>query len=167
AIARELGLGAGSGTTNTVDPAGIALAAIKGMSEVVSEQQAIIDDKQTQIDALNERLERLEQLLVNEGKAQGLGLNGENATTSGSALRISPNPFSERTSITYQVNCACRVRLEVSTADGKPLKTLLDEQRAVGSYTFEWNTSDITPGMYFCTLLVDGKPSVKQAVKVN
>ncbi|MBK8340761.1 MAG: hypothetical protein IPK99_12555 [Flavobacteriales bacterium] len=65
------------------------------------------------------------------------------------------------------MNCACRVRLDVTTTDGKPLVTLLDENRSEGNYTYDWNTESIAPGMYICALVVDGKPTVKQAVKVS
>lgn len=124
----------------------------------VQEQQAIIDSKQAQIDALNDRLVIVEEKL---GLAPTTGALGGSQT-----LRISPNPFSDRTSITYTVHCACRVQLQVTGTDGKPVATLVNENKEEGTYTYDWNTSDIAAGSYICTLLVDGVPAVKQAVKV-
>ncbi|WP_343390404.1 hypothetical protein [Candidatus Amarobacter glycogenicus] len=36
-----------------------------------------------------------------------------------------------------------------------------------GSYQYEWNTADLAAGIYYVTLLLDGQPVVKKAVKVN
>jgi hypothetical protein len=35
-----------------------------------------------------------------------------------------------------------------------------------GPYQFNWETGDLTPGVYYVTLLLDGEPLVKKAVKV-
>lgn len=127
----------------------------------VQEQQSIIDDKQAQIDELSSRLAALEKQMGST-PATAPAFNG---ATEG--MTIAPNPFSDRTTITYAVGCDCRVQLQVTTADGKPLATLLDEQRAQGNYTHEWDTTGMAAGMYYCTLLVDGKPTVKRALKVT
>lgn len=131
----------------------------------VNEQQAIIEDKQSQIDALEDRMDRLEELLLGEaGKGR---MNPGSSTQELQSLSLSPNPFNDRTTIRYSVDCPCRVRLEVTTTDGKPIATVLDERREPGVYDHEWNTEHIAQGVYICTLVVDGKPTVKQAVKVS
>lgn len=127
----------------------------------VQEQQDIIEDKQAQVDALNARLSRVEELLA----AKGTSILA-NGTANGKQLTIAPNPFGDRTTITYVVNCDCSVQLDVTTAEGKPLTTLVSDKRSIGTYTYEWNTASIAPGTYYCTLIVDGMPTVKQAVKV-
>lgn len=127
----------------------------------VQEQQAIIEDKQAQIDALSARLSKVEDLLAMNGT-----MMPTNGTANGKQLTIAPNPFGDRTTITYLVNCDCRVQLDVTTADGKPLTTLVNDKRSLGTYTYEWNTASIAPGTYYCTLIVDGVPTVKQVIKV-
>ena len=54
-----------------------------------------------------------------------------------------------------------------NSADGKQLKVLQEANLAQGSYQYEWNTTDLAPGMYYVTLLLDGEPVVKKAVKVT
>ncbi|MBL7985303.1 MAG: tail fiber domain-containing protein [Flavobacteriales bacterium] len=126
------------------------------------EQQAIIQDKQEQIDVLNDRLQRIEQLLANNSSRSDPGV----AVRNQNMLSVAPNPFSDRTTITYSVSCECRVQLQVTGRDGKAIAVLVDSRLSEGVYTYDWNTADIAAGVYTCTLLVDGQPATEQAVKV-
>ena len=47
-----------------------------------------------------------------------------------------------------------------------PAITDQEGQRPAGDHRFEWNTSGLEAGMYYVTLLLDGQPVVKKAVKV-
>jgi hypothetical protein len=81
-------------------------------------------------------------------------------------LKIQPNPFNDRTTIYYELEGRGRVQLMVNSSDGKSLRVLHEAQVDQGTYQFDWNTSDLAPGIYYITLLVDGQPAVKKAVKV-
>lgn len=81
-------------------------------------------------------------------------------------LVIHPNPFTDHTTLSYFVPQAGKVSLQVSTSDGKPLGTLREEQAEAGAFTYEWNTSKLASGTYFCTFMLDGAVVVKRAVKV-
>lgn len=81
-------------------------------------------------------------------------------------LMIQPNPFNERTSVSFIIEEAGRAQLIVNSSDGKDLTVLQDTTLPVGEHRYEWNTSAIEPGMYYLTLVVEGKPVVKKAVKV-
>lgn len=157
------GLGHDSVSIGTIDPAGVALASIKGLNDIVME----LSDK------LEKALDRVEELELQQ-LAQGSELraccenrqNSESRSSSANSLQIAPNPFDDATRITYSVGCACRAQLQVNGSDGKLIASLVDRRLDVGMYTYDWNTSDIAPGVYICTLLVDGEPVMKQAVKV-
>ena len=126
------------------------------------EQQAIIEEKQEQLDVLKERIQKVEQLLTTNdhlGRLHGAARNQH-------MLTIAPNPFSDRTTISYSVSCECRVRLQVTGPDGKAIAVLVDSRLSEGAYTYDWNTADIAAGVYTCTLLVDGQPATEQVVKV-
>ncbi len=82
-------------------------------------------------------------------------------------LLISPNPFTDHTTVNYYVPQSARVSLQVSDGMGKPVSTLREEQAMAGSFTYEWNTQSLAPGTYFVALLVDGNVVVKKAVKVG
>ncbi|MCO5274339.1 MAG: tail fiber domain-containing protein [Flavobacteriales bacterium] len=81
-------------------------------------------------------------------------------------LVIQPNPFTDHTTLEYYVPQAGKVSLSISTSDGKPMGTLREEQAEAGAYTYEWNTSKLASGTYFCTYMLDGAVVVKRAVKV-
>lgn len=82
-------------------------------------------------------------------------------------LRIQPNPFNESTTVYYTLDRGGRTQLLANSADGRELRVLQDANVEVGSYQFEWNTASLASGMYYVTLLRDGQPVVKKAVKVD
>ncbi len=81
-------------------------------------------------------------------------------------LLVQPNPFTDHTTLQYYVPKTGKVSLQVSSSDGRTLGTLLEEQADAGAYSYEWNTTQLSPGTYFCALVVDGNVVVKRAVKV-
>ena len=42
-----------------------------------------------------------------------------------------------------------------------------NNHQSEGSYSIDWNTSDIAPGIYFYTLRVDGVEWVKKAIRIK
>ncbi len=81
-------------------------------------------------------------------------------------LHIHPNPFTERTTLHYRLERAGRMQLLANSADGKALKVLQEATLEAGAYQYNWETNELTPGVYYITLLLDGEPLVKKAVKV-
>ena len=82
-------------------------------------------------------------------------------------LLIIPNPVADLTTLEYYVPQAGKVSLSVSTSDGTPLGTLREELAEPGAYSYQWNTTKLAAGTYFCTYLLDGAVVVKRAVKVK
>ena len=140
----------------------------------MQEQQATIAEQNARLDAMEQDL----AACCESGRVmQGTG--GSNGTEPGDAtnelrasnpndqrLTITPNPFSEGTVIGYTLPKAGMVSLQVSDATGKSLFNLFEGQQTEGMQRYDWNTSFLAPGMYHVTLLVDGAPLVKKAVKV-
>jgi len=83
------------------------------------------------------------------------------------ALLIQPNPFNERTTLYYTLERSGRMQLMANSSDGKQLRVLQEANLEAGQYQHEWATSDLSPGVYYVTLLLDGEPIVKKAVKVQ
>ncbi len=54
------GLGVSDKLIDTIDPDGVALAAIQGLHDLVQERDAVIAKNEAEIAELRERLERLE-----------------------------------------------------------------------------------------------------------
>ncbi len=132
----------------------------------IQQQQATISQLQDQIN----------QCCASQGS--GMAPQGEGTTKSTSStaqnesdlqeqrLLVQPNPFTDHTTLQYYVPKSGKVSLQVSGSDGRTLGTLREEQADAGAYSYEWNTTQLAPGTYFCTLLVDGNVVVKRAVKV-
>lgn len=82
-------------------------------------------------------------------------------------LRIVPNPFNEPPMLYYTMERGGRMQLLANSSDGRELRVLREAVQEKGSYQFEWDTNTLAPGMYYVTLLLDGQPVVKKAVKVD
>lgn len=97
----------------------------------------------------------------------GMTGNGGVGTLQEERLLISPNPFTDHTTLSYYVPQAGRVSLQVTSSEGRPVSTLREEQADAGAFTYEWNTQSLASGTYFVALIVDGNVVVKRAVKVG
>ena len=82
-------------------------------------------------------------------------------------LRIAPNPFTDRTRLFCTLEHAGRMQLLANSTDGRSLMVLSEGQREAGEFQYEWSTEKLAPGVYYITLLLDGEPVVKRAVKVG
>ena len=90
-------------------------------------------------------------------------LNGKNTKL----FQNYPNPFSYSTKFNYTIAAPGNVELLIHTFTGQYVTTLVSEQQNEGSYTVNWDTADIPPGLYFYTLTVDGMEWVKKAIRVK
>ncbi|MBK6752757.1 MAG: tail fiber domain-containing protein [Flavobacteriales bacterium] len=82
-------------------------------------------------------------------------------------LFIIPNPVADLTQLRYTIATPGRTRLEVADGQGKRLEILEEAVREVGMFEYGWNTQDLAPGTYHCTLFVNNTFVVKKAVKVG
>ena len=63
-----------------------------------------------------------------------------------------PNPFNPSTKISWQSPVGSHQTLEVFDALGKEVVTLVDEYKLAGRYEVEFNTEDLSSGIYFYRL---------------
>ena len=96
------------------------------------------------------RLVRVEPLAAAKAVASAGGL-GSNA----------PNPFNSSTQIAYRLSSPGPVQLVVYNVLGQPVRTLVDESRAAGSYRVEWDARDqrgvlLSSGIYIARLSYPG-----------
>jgi hypothetical protein len=126
------------------------------------------------LEELRVRMDQMEQALAtccNRASGAELPLDpdeGLKSTEQGERLlRIDPNPFTDRTTLRYTLERGGRTMLLVNSSDGKQLQVLHEAAMQAGEYQQEWQTSHLAPGIYSVTLLLDGEPLVKRAVKVR
>jgi len=63
-----------------------------------------------------------------------------------------PNPFNPITKIKYSIPKSSQVSLKIFNTLGEELKTLVNEEKPVGTYEVNWNASNLPSGVYFCRL---------------
>ena len=78
-------------------------------------------------------------------------------------LQNYPNPFNPTTNIEYQIANSGFVSLKVFDVLGREAATLVNGQKSIGTYTVQWNASNLPSGVYFSRLTVqqqEGMPVV-------
>jgi hypothetical protein len=65
-----------------------------------------------------------------------------------------PNPFNANTTIEFQIPKYEFVNLKICNLLGEEVATLVSERLAAGSYTYQWNASDLATGVYLYRLSV-------------
>lgn len=68
-----------------------------------------------------------------------------------------PNPFNPETSIKYSLSNDAQVKLTVYDIAGREAARLVSEKQAKGNYDIKFNGGNMTSGLYFYRLDVDGK----------
>ena len=64
-------------------------------------------------------------------------------------LFIYPNPFCQKTAITYSCQLPSKVSINVFDVTGRLVNTLIDGAKKTGHYGLEWNAEGIASGVYF------------------
>jgi hypothetical protein len=83
-----------------------------------------------------------------------------------------PNPFIGSTKIKYTVGIEnmpanstdCLTRLVIYNLSGQQVATLVNENKAPGTYEVEWDASQFTPGVYFYSLQSGSFKDVKKLI---
>lgn len=84
--------------------------------------------------------------------------NDENAQipTGFKLLQNYPNPFNPSSEITFELPEAADVRLHVFDVLGRQISTLVNEKLSSGLHTSRFNASNLSSGVYFYTLEING-----------
>ncbi len=75
-----------------------------------------------------------------------------------------PNPFNPTAVISYQVSASSPVILKVYNMLGKEISTLVNENKAAGNYTVEFNAANLPSGMYVYRLQAGSFSETKKMV---
>lgn len=93
----------------------------------------------------------------------------EIASTSNLSLQVQPNPFTNRTAVTFAVSRSGMVHVNVYDAVGRHVSTLLNAHQDAGKHTVEWNGYDkngnaAAPGIYFMRMESQGEVQTARSV---
>ena len=78
-----------------------------------------------------------------------------------------PNPFNPSTTIEYDVPARAHIILKVYNALGQDVATLVDEERAPGSYSTVWDAKGVASGTYWSRMTADGRSIVQKMILVK
>jgi len=78
-----------------------------------------------------------------------------------------PNPFNPVTVIGYQLPVQSQVRLEVFDMLGRRIAVLVDEPQAHGTYSAEFDASNLASGVYLYRLQTGEAVQTRQMVLVK
>ncbi len=75
-----------------------------------------------------------------------------------------PNPFNPSTSISYSLPTRSHVTIRVYNLLGQHVARLVDEEKAPGEYTVEWNAGTLSSGVYFYRMTAGAFSETKKMV---
>jgi hypothetical protein len=75
-----------------------------------------------------------------------------------------PNPFNPLTHINYSLKTAGEVRMDLYDIRGNWVRSLVSGAKPVGSYEYVLDASDLSSGIYFYTMAVNGSAQTRKLV---
>jgi parallel beta-helix repeat protein len=82
-------------------------------------------------------------------------------------LKVYPVPFYSMTRISFILTQKSKVNLSVYDLSGRLIRNLLQREFNPGEYAYDWNTSDLPEGVYFCMLHNGYYPTRMKIIKMN
>jgi hypothetical protein len=74
------------------------------------------------------------------------------------------NPVINSNTIRYRVDATARINISVFDSQGKLVKVLSDKKQDKGTYSIEWDMSNLSKGLYYITVIKNG--TSKQTLKL-
>ena len=78
-----------------------------------------------------------------------------------------PNPFNPSTNISYEINQASDVRLEVFNMLGQNIATLVNEQKPAGQYIVSFDASGFSSGFYIYRITANGSQHIRKMTLIK
>ena len=76
-----------------------------------------------------------------------------------------PNPFDQRTELSFQVRKPADIRISIFDATGQWISTPVNGRYGTGEYTIPFEAADLQAGIYFCVMNSDNaSPAVQKWV---
>ncbi len=78
-----------------------------------------------------------------------------------------PNPFNPSTNINFSIKNPGLVSLKVYNTLGQEVATLLNEEKAAGTYTFSFDASKLSSGIYFYSITTGNFTATKKMILIK
>jgi hypothetical protein len=89
---------------------------------------------------------------IDMGAYEWNNVGEEELQVAGHRLQVSPNPAFGISVISYPLTAGRHVELTLNDITGKKIRTLVDEEQAIGEHTILFDTSGLPAGIYFIRL---------------
>lgn len=100
-------------------------------------------------------------VLIDINQQGAKGVSGDVTNLQG--IAVYPNPFTDLTSISYNVAAPATVTVVLYNQAGQEITTLVNNQmQLTGSYQITFDGTSLPSGAYFCQVIIDGKPQVEK-----
>ncbi len=159
----------------------ILVAGVNELNETIEAKDSQISELQEKLQSQSEKLAALQQQMAsmltvvqamqaktnsccNDGSTGSL-LAPNNTTEGVKLLQNTPNPFDTHTRVDFTLPTDAYVVLELSDAQGRPLRRLVDGQMNAGPQSIMLDGNSLAPGMYFYTVYANGEFITKKMVK--
>jgi endo-1,4-beta-xylanase len=83
----------------------------------------------------------------------GGGVEEQEENASGLKLYNTPNPFSSKTSIWFEIPEKSYVSLKIYNLSGQEILTIVSGDMEAGRHKIEWNAAELPSGVYFCRMV--------------
>lgn len=82
-------------------------------------------------------------------------------------ISISPIPVSNKATLYFNLKASEEITIDLYDTQGRKVKRLLSEKRAGGDNRLEFNTDDLTNGVYHCVIKAGGNSATENFVVIN
>ena len=144
----------------------------------ISSLQGQLQQQQQQLETLqNEMATFASSIQAMQAKTQNCCQNQNGNTETGSMINGGvdkkqmelgqnvPNPFDQSTRIDFTLPAEAQVILEISDAQGRPIRKLIDGQMSHGQHSFTFDGSGLASGIYYYTIYANGELLTKRMMK--
>ncbi|HRK00144.1 MAG TPA: T9SS type A sorting domain-containing protein [Ignavibacteria bacterium] len=104
--------------------------------------------------------------ILNEAGKAGIG-NTSGISDDYKLYQNFPNPFNPATIINYKINQSGFVTLNVYNLVGQVVKTLVNDYQEPGTYSRQFDASELSAGVYLYKLQVNNFTSVKRMTLIK
>ncbi len=82
-------------------------------------------------------------------------------------LDNNPNPFTSTTSINFEIPGRSYVGIKILDIVGRELQAVFEGELEGGSHSLEWNPKNLSAGVYFCLMEVEGFTAKREMILVR
>jgi hypothetical protein len=107
-----------------------------------------------------------DMLIGNRSGSIGISNNASTLPNGFELYQNYPNPFNPSTKISYKLQTSSYISIKIHDVTGRLISELVNARQNAGLYEVEFQAGDISSGVYFYTLYVDGLSAATRTLSV-